>query len=201
MQELLGTDFDWKRATLVDVGYAGTIQYYLMKILNVELDACYLATGFNMKPGKLDGTYRSVYNFWQSKMFEDTQLFLEAITAAPHGQVVKFVEIDGKIEPVLKTESAEYGEKAEKMQRYIYQYFEKMAHWTKEIHPRFSKELGELIFSEILRVNILGKESHGLFNVNDQYCMNGSWVYDEETNDWKIKRESEEIYLKTIRKM
>lgn len=198
---LLGTDFDWNKAILVDVGYSGTIQYYLMKILHHQLDGCYLATAYFMKPDILDGTYRSLYNFWKSRAFEKTQLFLEAITAAPHGQIVNFYEKDGKIEANMKDEDPMYGENAEKMQKFVYEYFEKMRRYSGGLPLRFNKELSETIFFEILRPGILGKECKGLFKVNDGYCMDGSWVYDEAAGDWKIQKSGEELYLSSIKKM
>ena len=199
MDQLLGPNFDWSCVTLVDVGYSGTIQYYLMKILNQRLDGCYLATAYFMKPDRLDGTYRSLYNFWKSKMFEKTQLFLEAVTAAPHGQVVNFYEENNTVKANLKTESTVYGKNAEKMQAYVYSYFKNMSGWFKELDFHISKELAETIFFEILRPGILGKECRGMFRVNDGYCMDGDWVYDEKVSDWKLQQNGKESYLKTIR--
>lgn len=199
IDQLLGPNFDWSRATLVDVGYSGTIQYYLMKILNQRLDGCYLATAYFMKPDRLDGTYRSLYNFWKSKMFEKTQLFLEAVTAAPHGQVINFREENNTVRANLKMENTVYGENAEKMQIYIYSYFKKMSTWFQELDFHINKELAEAIFFEILRPGILGKECRGMFRVNDGYCMDGDWVYDENVSDWKLQQNGKESYLKAIK--
>lgn len=200
IHQTLGDKPNWSKMTVVDVGYAGTIQYYLMKILNTQLDGCYLVTAYHMKPDALDGTYRSVYSFWKSRMFENTQLFLEAVTAAPHGQVVNFYEKDGKLEPHLKEEDSIYGENAKIMQQFIYRYFENIGQWTEQIRPHFSKDLAELIFSEILRTGILDPKVRGMFRVNDEYCMDGDWIYDEKQGDWKLQRKNEEMYLKAIKK-
>lgn len=199
IQQTLGEKVIWNRVTLVDVGYSGTIQYYLMKILETQLDACYLVTGYTMKPDDLGGTYRSLYNFYKTPMFEYTQLFLEAVTAAPHGQVICFCEKEGHIEARLKTEKNIYGENGQKMQKYIHRYLEAMGKWTMGIPFRFRKDLAEAIFSEVLRVGIFGSEASGMFQVDDGYCMDGNWIYDEKNGDWQLQKGGEAIYLNTIK--
>lgn len=200
MKQLLGTNFDWNKATLIDVGYSGTIQYYLMKILHRQLDGCYLATAYFMKPDALDGTYRGLYSFWKSKTFEKTQLFLEAITAAPHGQVINFYKEADHVKAHMKQEDPIYGENAKEMQKFVYGYFEKIQRCSNGYMLHINKELAEAIFFEILCPGILGKECSGLFKVNDGYCMDGSWIYDEAASDWKLQKKGEELYLSSIRK-
>lgn len=193
MEQLLGADNNWDRVTLVDVGYSGTIQYYLMKILKTKLHGCYMVSGYQMKSELLDGTHQSLYSFWKSPMFINTQLFLEAVTAAPHGQVVNFFDSpNGKMEAKLKSESEIYGEKAAEMQKYIYEYVEEMGSWLKDIDPRFDRELAEYIFSEILRIDLLDSSMRGTFSVNDGYCMDGDWVFNEAIHDWELRRNRKE---------
>jgi len=194
MQQVLGKDNDWSKVTLIDVGYSGTIQYYLMKILGTQLNGCYMVSGYEMKPELLDGTYQSLYTFWRSRMFLDTQLFLEAVTAAPHGQVVKFHETQGGVmEAELKPEREIYGKKAEEMQTYIFEYVELMGELLRDIQPRFDKSLAEVIFSEILRKDILDSGLRGIFSVNDGYCMDGDWIFNEAIHDWELQRNNKEV--------
>ncbi len=193
MSQLLGEDMDWDKATLVDVGYSGTIQYYLMKILNHRLDGCYMVSGYEMKPELLDGTWRSLYSFWNSKCFMDTQLFLEAVTAAPHGQVMKFKKMGGKTEAVLKAEDKVYGEKAETLQKPIFDYVAQAGRILGDIAPRFDKELAQVIFSEILREGLLDPCLRGCFSVNDGYCMDGDWVFNETIHDWELHRGKRDV--------
>lgn len=44
LKETLEND---KKITVVDVGYSGTIQYYLMKLVNENIDGLYLCTLYN----------------------------------------------------------------------------------------------------------------------------------------------------------
>ena len=188
IEQTLGENVEWENVTLVDVGYSGTIQYYLMKILGVKLDGCYMACGYEMKPETLDGTYRSPYTFWRDKSFIDAQLFLEAVTAAPHGQVVKFKENNGKIEAILKTEKKLYGEKAAQFQTEIFNYICSIANLLGDISPTFDAKLAECMFSEILRKGILDKSLRGMFCVGDGYCSDGDWIFNETKNSWGLKR-------------
>ena len=188
IEDLLGKNIDWDKVTLVDVGYSGTIQYYLMKILEKRLDGCYMACGYNMKPEQLNGTYRSPYTFWQHKVFIDAQLFLEAVTAAPHGQVVRFERKDGEIKPILKDEKKIYGENAAGFQDEIYEYVARIGRILSDINPKLDGEIAERMFSEILRGGILDRSLRGAFCVGDGYCSDGDWVFDENSNKWELKQ-------------
>lgn len=186
--QTVGTNMDWEKAVLVDVGYSGTIQYYLMKILGKRLDGCYMACGYEMKPDKLNGTYRSPYTFWKNKAFIDAQLFLEAVTAAPHGQVVKFKEDVDKIEPILKKEKKIYGENAALFQKEIYSYVEHMGAMLGKLEPEINGGLAECMFSDILNENFLSSKLRGAFCVGDGYCCDGDWVFNESANHWELIR-------------
>ena len=187
IQETLGRDFDWSKATLIDVGYAGTIQYYLMKILNLPLDGRYLVTEYNIKPLTLGGSCTSLYSFKTSKLFENTQLFLEAVTAAPYSQLICFEKnADGSVLPVYKEEGESCWRSAEKLQEFIYEYVELFGSLLKDISPEFDKELAETILSEVLRAGLFGENLKGTFTVYDGYCMDGEWVYDEKETRWVL---------------
>lgn len=177
---------DIEDSILVDVGYAGSIQYYLMKLLGKRLDACYMVTDYKVKPASIDGTYRSLYSFWTNPAFLQTTLFLEAITAAPHGQVVHFHDENGKIKAVLKDENRDEYEKAKDCQKYIISYVECMGQILEEIHPKFNKELVSKIFDQLLKADLLSKELKTFFTVNDEYCNDGNWVYSERVQEWRL---------------
>ena len=70
----------WDKAVVVDVGYAGTIQYYLAKIMNQKLAGAYLASFGNTKPDKIgchmDVMYKDTTDF--NRVIFLTQLFSEA---------------------------------------------------------------------------------------------------------------------------
>lgn len=183
----LGKDIEWENVTVVDLGYAGSIQYYLMKLVGAQMDGCYLIMDYQMKPEKLHGTFRGLYSFWSSRRFDENKLFLEAVAAAPHGQVVRFEDQKGKETAVLKPESECYGKDALIFQKPVYQYIEDMGLLLKNINFYIDKNLVECIFSEMLQEKALAPAILHLFSVEDGYCAGGEWFFDEEKNKWIIK--------------
>ena len=80
---------------VVDVGYSGTIQYYLSKMLNKKIDGYYICTHFNNKPSKLGAKCKSIYGVVnlideiENIVFKN-QLYIEAVLKAPFGQLISF---------------------------------------------------------------------------------------------------------------
>lgn len=85
----------YKNAAVVDVGYSGTIQYNLSKILENKIDGYYLCSHFNNKPTKIGAICKSIYGVvnlvdeLKNKVFKN-QLYIEAVLKAPFGQLVNF---------------------------------------------------------------------------------------------------------------
>lgn len=186
INQLLGKNFNWDHALLIDVGYAGSIQLYLMKLLKRKLHGCYLALGYTVKPPKEGGICTSVYRFQTSKTLWKTQLFLEAVTAAPHGQLIKFEDRNGKVWPILKERRETQYDIARLLQKGIYTYIEEVGSLTKDINPSFNRKLSELILEECLRPGIFERDMKKIFQVNDVYCNNGTWVFNESSGQWEI---------------
>ena len=176
--------------TVVDVGYSGSIQYYLMKLLQKRLDGCYLATEKNVKPERLNGVSKGMYHFWSSPVFSKMTLFIEAVTCAPHGQVVCFEESNGQIIPVLKEKENKAFVKAKPIQESILEYVNLMGSLLAEIPHKFSHNLVLDLFTEIQRQNFLGSDLKQIFAVNDEYCNDGEWYFDESLGEWKLRQGS-----------
>lgn len=194
---LIGTISEGKKLTLVDVGYSGSIQYSLMKMLDMPLDGCYLIEGFEVKPVRIDGTVRGLYSFWTSPRLEKTRLFLEAVTAAPYGQLERFQWNSARVEPVYKEEESFYQDMLP-LQNSIYDYIQYLGKIANHKKFRLDKDLVEKIYCEILRPEILDASLTAHFIVNDGYCMDGLWIYDAIKEDWKICRDGEETYLNDL---
>ena len=56
-----------KNVAVVDLGYSGTIQYYLIKLLNKKINGYYFILTDNIKPLKLGGKASFCYNFKSEK--------------------------------------------------------------------------------------------------------------------------------------
>lgn len=194
---LIGTISEKQKLTLVDVGYSGTIQYNLMKMLDIPLDGCYLIEGFEVKPEKIDGTVRGLYSFWTSPRLEKTRLFLEAVTAAPYGQLEYFQWNGTQAEPVYRGEETFYKDMAP-LQGSICDYIQHIGRVINHGKVRLDRDLAEKIYCEILRPGILEANLTKHFFVNDGYCMDGLWVYDGVKEEWKICRDGKETYLNDL---
>lgn len=186
VKQELGDLAKYSNLTLVDVGYSGSIQYYLMKMMKHRLDGCYLATEKKMKPDKLGATYRGLYNFWEHPIFAKSTLFIESITAAPHGQVINFSKTDETVTPNLKSENNEAFDKAQILQNAIFEYIRVVGKVTNGIAMSFDKELALKIFEEIYRDNIISDKIKQIFSVNDEYCNDGVWIFESQNKEWKI---------------
>lgn len=176
--------------TVVDVGYSGSIQYYLMKLLQKRLDGCYLATEKNVKPERLNGVSKGMYHFWSNPVFSKMTLFIEAVTCAPHGQVLCFKESNGQIVPVLKETENRGFLRAKPIQEGILEYVDLMGNLLAEIPHRFSHKLVLDLFTEIQRQNFLGSGLRQIFAVNDEYCNDGEWYFEESLGEWKLRQGS-----------
>ena len=83
---------------VVDVGYSGTIQFYLAKLRENKQAGAYLCTSTNRKPEQLGCSCLSLYPIFDiseektNKIFRN-QLFLEAVLKAPFGQLICFLSL------------------------------------------------------------------------------------------------------------
>lgn len=179
-----------EHVTVIDVGYSGSIQYYLMRLLKKRLDGCYLATEKNVKPEKVNGVTRGMYHFWLNPIFSKMTLFIEAVTCAPHGQVIHFEERNGQILPVLKEKENKEFVKAELFQEKMLEYVNFMGDLLSEIPHKFSHNLVLDLFTELQRKGLLNSELKQMFAVNDEYCNDGEWYFDEKRNEWKLRQRS-----------
>jgi predicted HAD superfamily hydrolase len=88
---------------IVDLGYSGTEQYYLSKLMEENIDGAYFLTSDNLKPLALNGKVFSCYNdtiydgsFSKHAVFK-YRFFLEAFLTSDRGKLIKF---DENAEPV-----------------------------------------------------------------------------------------------------
>ena len=172
---------------VVDVGYSGTIQYYLMKLCGEKINGCYLAT-VNTKPPRIGGICNRLYDFMETNVFFYAQLFLESVTAAPHGQLIRMKKQDDKILPIFKDDIPANIDETIKMQKSILDYIGLMGECFNNMIFEVDKNLCVEIFGETLRPGIFTQEIADFFSVNDNYCMgNGEWVYDSESCGWELR--------------
>lgn len=173
-------DIDNKNLNFLDLGYAGTAQYYLSKLLNKKIDGKYFAVYKPEKPLSIGCNVDACYNddIKDDDTNIDNPLFkysilLEAFLTAPQGQLLcfddegnpKFNEDDNK-------EKWEYFEK-------IYDAIIKYIDDTYEI---FKEDILNFEFDKNICINLykgyvyesgkLDEHMKKFFDIDDYYCSN-----------------------------
>ena len=111
-----GIDFD-RNTALVDIGYAGTIQYYLMKLMGKSMTGYYICTDDSRFKEQhcLHGCFGTgIVRGSREVNIYAYQLLLEAVLTAPDGQFLHFDKTEGgKLKPCF----GEIGEGQRQFQR------------------------------------------------------------------------------------
>lgn len=186
----------WAKLAIVDVGYAGTIQYYLAKMLEEKISGYYLsmtAEEERIKPGKIGCSFFSMARrgepFFQS--IWETQLFLEAALGAPFGQFVKFELTENGVKAVYKEEPAQLSEALQKMQEGILYFSKRFVSLTRELEERDREvqvEISKELYGVLMKEQGLFREIREAFVVNDDYAMNGNLVFHVEWHTWEASK-------------
>lgn len=181
-----------EKLTVVDVGYSGTIQYYLMKLMNENIDGLYLCTLYNKKPEKIGGISNALYENnteeqQQNSKIYQSQLFLEAVLKAPYGQLLYFKENDDKAIPVFK-EGNEYNAAIENVQKGILRFAETYWNLMKTFKNKWKTDenLAEDLLYYSLKGEWMPKRMEEIFIVEDDYCSNGKLSFDKKGKKWRL---------------
>ena len=178
----------WKDIVVIDVGYGGTIQYFLTKLLEQKVAGRYLATFGEIKPAKIGCSCQGMYENQEGFCGEivKTQLFLEAVLQAPYGQLICFEERNGSVEPVFKKAENPSGE-IRSLQKGILQYCRERAELAGILHdpdladPRIMEEF----FTKFVCGSHMSEELANIFEVEDDYCTNGFILFDKQRDRWE----------------
>ena len=177
------------RAVLVDIGYAGTIQHYMAKLLQRPVNAAYLAV-FSPHPGlaETESTFLAMYRSGENLFadaIEKTQLFLESVLQAPYGQLLRFTEAG---EPVYREEEGP-SEGIKALQAGLLQYCKDRASAERLVGASFvdSKAYMEALYKELLvNHDYLSKKTAALFTVEDRYSQDTRLHLNPDTHRWEI---------------
>ena len=95
-----------KKLTVVDLGYSGTVQFELSKLIDRKVSGKYFMVSDTVKPisvgAKIDSCFNSIINNGEDLSFYKYPLFLESFLTSNQGQLVCF---NDNIEPVYLSES------------------------------------------------------------------------------------------------
>uniref|UniRef100_N2ARV5 Methyltransferase domain-containing protein n=1 Tax=Eubacterium plexicaudatum ASF492 TaxID=1235802 RepID=N2ARV5_9FIRM len=161
---------------VVDLGYSGTIQYFLSKMLDRKVSGRYLCTGDQLKPLKIGCQVQAVYQYdhetgAQPKVRYESD-FLEALLEAPFGQLEKFrCSKTGEAEPVYKDVN-KLSTETEKIQDGIRRFVGEYAQIGRSINLELDidAELAADILCIFRQSGVISQNVMDGLEVDDEYC-------------------------------
>lgn len=182
----------WNKIIVVDVGYSGTIQYYLSKLLNEKIGGRYLAIfgdlNGNIKPKQIGCSCEGLYNPKTDFVpeIQRTQLFLEAVLQAPKGQLIRFVENSDGVSPEYKPDE-KISSDIVNLQNGIMSYCEMLATSLRDTGLSIldTGNLVEKIYANLVNGRVMNQSLVDVFMVEDDYCSNGVWKFNKNSNQWE----------------
>lgn len=172
-------DYQNKKILAVDLGYSGTVQYELSKLLNKKIDGAYFIVSDNIKPLSLGCKVFSCFN---DIIYDDSflnnplgkySLILESFLTSPEGQLLSFDKNglpnylfeSNKEKTIQLLDSIYLGIKS-----FIEDYFKINNKNIEDIN--LNNELILHIYNEFMKNANFSEEMHKVFKVEDLYCSN-----------------------------
>lgn len=175
------------KIAVVDLGYSGTIQYYLSKLMNNKFDGYYFIVDGNVIAKKFGCNVYSCFNYEHKENYEDNILYdsliLESFLTAPFGQLLKFKNGN----PIYKNDVISDIEF--KNLNDIYLGVSSFLNDFINLNPNCSvDEISNILvcknFSSLIMVNeILSSSLENGFKLEDKYCS------DETSNVFKLLKD------------
>ncbi len=178
-----------RRPVVIDLGYSGTIQYHLAKLLSEKIDGFYLLTGLNSKPEKIECKCEGLFTKGKdvdSDNLSKFTLYLESILQAPYGQLMYFEKDDSNGVRAVYGEKDDCSSQIFLMQDAIIDYirdfksFEDYIGCDLKVDPIIASKL----FVAFAKSGVLPEEFTRIFSVEDNYYGNGVKHVDNNSGEW-----------------
>ncbi|QFJ56110.1 rhamnan synthesis F family protein [Pseudobutyrivibrio xylanivorans] len=177
---------------VVDVGFSGTIQYFLMKLTERDIAGHYLALHSN-KPERIGGRADAIFTITDPRLIDESkllryQLFLENALSAPFGQLINFEMKDGKPKPNFKDDDY-VSEAVKQLQQGILDFVIQYAATLRSTGDGMVSDakLVEDLFYDIIAAGTLTPEIAESLTVEDGYSRGGVQKFDVKTGAWKVE--------------
>ena len=177
------------KLTVVDVGYTGTIQYALSKILSENVGGMYMYLNekhaYKNAGCKASCLRRSTVGI---RPIYHNLLFLEAAMQVPYGQLQEMTLERGTVKPIFN-EDANFSEYISVAQEYFCNFTEWIGMWKNHIgkNMELNFELAEAIWICLLKFNYLPQRLLDSFWLADDFAGHPLWKYDNESQKWISK--------------
>jgi predicted HAD superfamily hydrolase len=212
LDRTLGSNIDPDKVLLIDIGYSGTIQYWMSRLLEKPVRGAYLAVfrengklpelhcrvhsmygpraNSSANPDKMHETDRKERGDSFLREIENTQLFLESVLQAPYGQLICF---HGE-EPIYREEDKP-SEGIQRLQDGILDYarsrgrLETLRYGEVDRVPgnirKETREYMEETYQRYVR-KPLAEDLASIFSVDDNYSQDTRLHLDPKTGKWVI---------------
>ncbi len=179
---------------VVDVGFSGTIQFFLMKLTGRDIAGHYLALHSN-KPERIGGRADAIYEITDPLLIEKSkvlryQLFLENALAAPFGQLTHFTMENGRPAPHFKDDDY-LSEDVKRLQSGILAFVSQYGNACKLLPmdetKLCDKAVVEDLFHDIIAAGTLTDSIATALQVEDSYCNDGVQKFDVKTGTWVVE--------------
>ena len=160
---------------VVDLGYSGSIQYNLSKLLDKHVIGYYLTNSDSVKKYYSDSKLNFYFDINDDKEFEKIyhySLILEYFLTAPYGQLQRFIETKKGIKPKYNDEILDDAKKASLKVIYnsITEYFKDINRFEKYLQYYPSKKLLCRIYVAMVESGIISMTVKDKFDFTDAYC-------------------------------
>lgn len=174
--------------SVVDIGYNGTIQYNLSKIMNNKISGRYLFLNRNPLPSRLGCICRGMcHTVEKNHPVYENLLFLEGFLQVPYGQLIKIsLDSDNSVKFEFN-DDINNSELLRNSQKAVAEFIKWGAEWKKELHSEnfFDIDMAEIIWICLIKFDYLPKELINQFFLKDDFAGNSKWVYDHNSKTWR----------------
>lgn len=178
--------------SVVDVGFSGTIQYFLMKLTGRDIAGHYLALHTN-KPERIGGKADAIFEIIDPRLIDESkllryQLFLENALSAPSGQLINFTMENGVPEPHFKDDDY-VSDEVKRLQHGMLDFILQYALATKNTPNGLLADtsLVEDLFYDIIAAGTLTEEIASNLTVEDGYSRGGVQKFDINSGTWRVE--------------
>lgn len=164
---------------VVDLGYSGTAQYYLAKLMKKDVDGAYFITSDNLKPTSINN---KVYSCFNETLYNNSfdkhaigkySLFLEAFLTSNCGQLIRF---DHNNKPVYLNSGDNNIDKLNKIYNGICDFINDLSEISDKdiLDLEIDKEIVEKQFEKIILHSTFSDEIIETLKIEDLYCSNSN---------------------------
>ena len=183
-KEVLG-DYQKKNLAIIDLGYSGTIQYQLTKLMKKEMEGFYVTNSSHVKRYHKNSKLNFLFDIAENEEYKKIyhySLILEYFLSAPYGQLLHFDQKDNVAVPVYNSEEMDEEKRSslETIFNSVIEFFQQVEEISNYFSFQPDKELLCRIYVCLIEENLVSRK------VKDQFSFTDSFCADQTRNVFKI---------------